>query len=361
MAFKIPSRRILVIKTRAIGDTVLLTGVLRVLREKKPYYKIDVLVRNPGGQLLECLPCVDRVICINEPKSAFDRATYWMRLVRRLREKRYEMVLNFHASVRTSFFAKMLRTEMVVVNNHDLKGRNWFSDLKVPGRGQVKSIIERDLDLLRAIGISSKASEAMPELRLNSLEEKEAEEKLSAMPKDKPRVFLGIGASRETKRWDPKHYATSAAELAKARDANFVIVTTKGDDAWMKTLHSELEKHAILKNRIHSFKNMKLRDVGAVLSRCDLYFGNDSGMKHIAAAYGLPTFTIFGPELPTEWHPYDITKHPYAFITGMACRTEGGKHWCSIPVCTKHAHKCMTETLPSQVVSKAIDLLDSAK
>ena len=49
MAFTSPARRILVIKTRAIGDTVLLSGTLRVLRAQKPYYKIDVLVENRVG------------------------------------------------------------------------------------------------------------------------------------------------------------------------------------------------------------------------------------------------------------------------------------------------------------------------
>src|SRR4051812_44537414 len=96
-------RHILVIKNRAIGDTVLMTGPLRLLRKHKPNYAIHVLVRAPAGQLLEGLPYVDRVISAMEPSGKVERLAYWMRLIKRLREEHYDFILNFHASFRTSF------------------------------------------------------------------------------------------------------------------------------------------------------------------------------------------------------------------------------------------------------------------
>ena len=356
MAFVAPSRRILVVKTRAIGDTVLLTGVLRVLREHKPHYKIDVLVRWPGGQLLEHLPYIDRVICVNEPKNGFERMAYWMRLVRRLRERRYEMVLNFHASPRTAFFAKLLRTQMVVANHHALKGRNWFSDIHVPGRGHVKSIIDRDLDVLRAIGIHCTPTEAMPKLCLSSDEISCAKLKLKTEG-DGPLVFLGIGGSRDTKRWPAEHFIEMARRLMNERRAHFVLATTKEDRNWIKDFHAHLEKVPDLKKKVLELSDLTLREVSAVVSICELYIGNDSGVKHIAVAHGLPTFTFFGPELPTEWHPYDVKKHPFEFIPDLDCRTESGKHWCSISVCDKHGHVCMKNSTPAKVFNKVVELL----
>lgn len=366
MAFKAPARRILVIKTRAIGDTVLLSGTLRVLRARKPYYKIDVLVRAPGGHLLECLPCVDRVICVTEPESGFERMLYWMRLIRRLRERRYEMVLNFHASRRTAFFAKLLRSQLLVSNNHDLKGHNWFSDVDVPGRGHVKSAIDRDLDVLRAIGIHVKPEEAAPEFHLNSIEKKwatdyfhdaEAAGKTGFITRHGPRIFLGIGGSRETKRWPPEYFAMLAERLAREHDACFVLVTVPEDEDWLQRFRALVCGDEKLKERVAFITGISLRHVGAVLSKCHLYVGNDYGVKHLAAAAGLSTFTFFGPELPSEWHPYDARKHPHAFIHGLACRTESGKHWCAIPTCPKHGHQCMRKIGPEDVYGKITALL----
>lgn len=362
LPFNLPTRRILVIKTRAIGDSVILTGTLRVLREQRPFHTIDVIARNPGGHLLEGLSFVDRVICISEPKSKIDRLAYWFRLVRRLRAKRYDMVLVFHSSVRTAFFAKLLRTQIVVANNHDLKSKNWFSDAEVPNRGQVKSIIDRDLDVLRAIGIDSTPENAMPEIKLNASEIKWAEKKIKDVGhfnKDHLFVFFGIGASRETKRWSPEKFIELAAMLSEKKNAVFVMVTVPEDQPWMHDFNKLLDAKPDLKKCFIILKNISLRHTAAVLSKCRIYIGNDSGVKHIAVALGLPTYTFFGPELPVEWHPYPVDRHPYSFVSGLDCRTENGQHWCSISVCRKHGHQCMKNVEINSVYEKVVQSLEN--
>ncbi len=63
----------------------------------------------------------------------------------------------------------------------------------------------------------------------------------------------------------------------------------------------------------------KSRDLAQLiqsLDECDRFIGNDSGPGHLAALLGLPTFTIFGPQLPERFAP----RHPQAsWIEGAAC------------------------------------------
>jgi ADP-heptose:LPS heptosyltransferase len=357
MAIKTKIRRILVIKNRAIGDTILMTGPLRLLRMNRPNHQIHVLVRSPAGELLENFPYVDRVISVAEPTNFIDRLAHWTRLVRRLREKRYELILNFHASFRTALTAKLLRSDCSVVNHHELRGRNWFSDLPVPGRGQVKSIIDRDLDLLRAIGISANVENAMPELTLTEAEKLEAAS-LFGKDRARPTIFLGVGASRETKRWPADHFATLVSRVALAfPEARFVLSTVPGDHAWVQDFLPRLLRAGVSQSRLLAFSGQRLRRTAMILSQCDLYVGNDSGMKHLAAALGVRTFTFFGPEAPLEWHPYDLGHHPYAFQANMPCRTESGRHWCSIPVCDRHGHRCMKELAPDAALEEITKVL----
>jgi heptosyltransferase-2 len=338
-------KRILVVKNRAIGDTVLLTGPLRILRKHYPNHQIHVLVRAPAGQLLEGLPYVDRVISAKEPKGKVDRLAYWMRLIRRLREQKYDFCLNFHASFRSSIMAKFLRTEICVANHHELEGRNWFSDLEVPGRGVVKPVIDRDLDLLRALGISATVGEAMPEIVLSEAEKRDAGKYFNNIQKS--RIFLGIGGSRETKRWIPERYIELMQKLVSVKDVDFVMTTINSDKRWLEQFYSCLGKEPELAKRVLRLENLTLREVAKVMSQCSTYIGNDSGLKHVAVALGLSSFTFFGPEAPLEWHPYRVDRHPYAYIDGLRCRTETGKHWCSIPVCKKHDQQCMRDiTIP---------------
>ncbi|MFZ2447040.1 MAG: glycosyltransferase family 9 protein [Syntrophobacteraceae bacterium] len=48
---------------------------------------------------------------------------------------------------------------------------------------------------------------------------------------------------------------------------------------------------------------LSLVRLAAVLSRCGLYIGSDSGVSHLAAAVGTPTVVIFGPTDPDVWAP----------------------------------------------------------
>ncbi len=358
MSFQAKVRRILVIKNRAIGDTILTTGPLRLLRRHFPQHQIHVMVRSPAGELLEGLPYVDRIISALEPKERIERVAYWMRLVRRLRAQRYEMVLNFHASFRTSLIAKLLRTDKCIANHHELKGRNWFSDLNVPGRGAVKSIIDRDLDVLRAIGIDANVSDAMPEIVLSPTELAEAAALFMGDTKGhRNRIFLGIGGSRETKRWPAHHYATLIHHLAKDQDARFVLSTVATDRHWLDGFWPLLQRDSLLEGRVRHFSSASLRQTAKIMSQCEVYVGNDSGLKHLAVALGLRTFTFFGPEAPLEWHPYETKSHRYAYLENMPCRIESGKHWCAIPVCNQHGHKCMQNLAPDQVWGDIEELL----
>jgi len=355
MGIHIEKKRILAIKNRAIGDTVLMTGALRLLRKHRPEYQIHVLVRSPAGELLENLPYIDRVISAIEPKDKIERMAYWSRLIKRLREKEYEMILNFHASFRTSLTAKFMRTKLCVANHHELNGRNWFSDVHVPGRGKVKPVIDRDLDLLRAIGIQAKVEDALPEIILSPLEQREASQLFSEKPASGSgtAVFIGIGASRETKRWPAEYFAEVARRLATEHDAHFTLATIDSDLKEVSRFWDEVNRieltHPGFRARFRHFHGLRLRDTAKIVSKCQVYIGNDSGLKHVAAALGLRTFTAFGPEAPLEWHPYPTKIHPYAFIDDLKCRTETGKHWCSIDICQQYNHRCMREITPDQV------------
>ena len=66
----------------------------------------------------------------------------------------------------------------------------------------------------------------------------------------------------------------------------------------------------------------------ALIDRAGVLFGNDSGPGHIAALCGVPTFTIFGPQLPEWFAPL----HPNAeWIEGQACPYKPCSDYCRFP------------------------------
>jgi ADP-heptose:LPS heptosyltransferase len=70
-------------------------------------------------------------------------------------------------------------------------------------------------------------------------------------------------------------------------------------------------------------ENLPLRSLAAVLSLCDAYIGNDSGVTHLAALTGIPTLAIFGPTDPVVWAPSGLKVRVVAGVAHCApCNRE---------------------------------------
>jgi hypothetical protein len=91
----------------------------------------------------------------------------------------------------------------------------------------------------------------------------------------------------------------------------------------------------------------RLGTVAALLSRCDIYLGNDSGLSHLAAALGVPTVTLFGPTDPTEWAPQG--RHVIVLSQRIPCSP------CSEPIRLNCTHRVCLSVLTPGVVIETLD------
>jgi ADP-heptose:LPS heptosyltransferase len=86
-----------------------------------------------------------------------------------------------------------------------------------------------------------------------------------------------------------------------------------------------------------------------VVDRAAVFIGNDSGPGHLAAFCGVPTFTIFGPQLP-EWFS---TLHPQTqSLEGKACPYKPCSDYCRFDV-----PYCMVNTTQEEVLEKVTGFL----
>jgi heptosyltransferase-3 len=113
---------------------------------------------------------------------------------------------------------------------------------------------------------------------------------LATLPADFLAVHPGSGSPR--KNWPADRFA----ELARRC----------GGDRWLLSLGpaDEAEAAALDGTAGASItRDLPPRRLGALLSAAGVYVGNDSGVTHLAAAYGVPTVALFGPTAPETWHP----------------------------------------------------------
>ncbi len=336
--------KILLAKRRALGDTVLLSSSVALLRKKFPRAEISVLVPGAFAPVLEGNP---------EIQNIFTFEMGWWQLQWRLRAERFDYFLQLHASPRSRWWSALAGAKHTHFHYQNKETEQAY--------GKHPHALEWDGFFFRTIfGPEIPLPAEPPKIFLNPEERALGEKFWWEKGVDPKRViFLGLGASRQTKRWLPTHFAELADLLRGRNDLIPALVVGPGEaeaffagqviDALRSRTLRPFQGGLQAKGDFLHLAGLSVRTLAQALSPLKAYVGNDSGPKHMAAALGVPTFTLFGPEDPVEWHPYERSQHPVFFLEGLPCRREDQGRWCGIAFCDQQSpekHRCMADLEP---------------
>ena len=346
--------KILVIKLRAMGDTILATAPLLELKKAYPSSKIQVLIPQAWASLFEGFTGIQRIWTYERKPSPTARARALARLAYQLRQEKFDAVINLHASPSSSLlaFATGARTRSIHFHGH--KHRNRYSTVQIPDKGQLKPIIERDMDTLRALGLNIPTGR-LPHVPLQMNEIQEAMDFITRIGLKPPILGISLGASRPTKIWPIERFARLSLDWAQKTQGSALVFSGPTEAHLQKHYLDALDQalrdsplpppaRVELRRRIITVHDLPLRKLAALLAQLSVLVGNDSGPRHLAVAVGTPTVTLFGPEHPFEWHPYPKDRHPYLFQESLPCRQDadpGMPPWCGLHECTTFQHQCM--------------------
>lgn len=331
--------KILAIKWRRLGDTVLWTSALQALQQHFPGAEVDLALPAEYDALFAADPNYKTRYLLKS-----DRA-HLRKLVAAWQNAKYDLVLGFHANPTTRALATSANAKTKILHHHSRNAHVFGSDLPVVHLGQVASATERDLNVVRTLGWDgvSPATHLIcpPHAKNRALENY----RLKAGTEPRKLIVLSPGASRLSKRWPLERYV----ELVKSfpTDQSIAVIAANESEFLGR---SEVLK--ALQSRASIFFTPQLEDAMGLLSLAQVYVGSDSGLKHVAAALGVPTVTLFGPESVGEWHPYSPDRHT-ALQVKVGCRTNDASDphfaWCGVEVCPLASHACLTLTFPDRV------------
>lgn len=354
MSFK----KILTVKKRSLGDTVLFTAALAQLTEVFPEAEVHALVPIEWSVLLNGFPGIQRVWSFPRKNLSLSSIFHFFFLLLKLRRQKFDVVINCHASVSSAFFIRCLGIPVRAIHFHDLKKKNHYSTVTIPGKGVVKPILERDMDVVRSLGISTPLNTIRsPRVFLSKLERERAESYIFQLRSQYrffgPILGMSLGASRLAKQWPISSFAQLAEHwCAQHLGGGVLVFSGPGEEKRAAQFHEYFSVHSeILKlpKEIQFVPVCTLRELAALFSFMSVWIGSDSGPKHVAAAVDTPTVTLFGPENPFEWHSYSSDKHVYHFIESLLCRKNtvlGAPPWCSLKNCNlplEKNHQCMNK------------------
>lgn len=290
-------------------------------------------------------PRVDRVIPVGRGLRSRWNA------VQALRDPEIQAIVNFHASPSSALLCRLSGAPLRAFHFHGFTDRNRFSNVEIPDKGVLKPITERDADALRALGPHFKELEFLP--KPSGILPKLSKATLVAEAESGNLLGLGLGASRATKIWPMKHFAGLAEQwLAGHAGGRVVAFYGPGEEELAKVFSAAI--HAEYRDQVRAVCARDVHELMRLVANCKVFVGNDSGPRHVAAALGVRTVTVFGPENPFEWHPYPQDRHPIVFHEGLKCRTNvapNGATWCGIAECTVEQHRCLADVTVKEVLS----------
>lgn len=288
-------RRVLLVRLRSIGDTVLSTPSLFALRRFLPDAEIDILVEDWVAPVLEAHPHVDNVVVL-ERGGLVSRA----RAARQIRSSDYDVVYNLHGGTTATFLTRAtgarhrvgLRTyQYAQLHNHQAP-----SPLLLWGQQKTHSV-EQQLALLGWTGVPvsdrPRTHLAVSPDAADAVNRRLAEAGLE----DRKIALIHPAAAFATKQWATENFARVAEALAERGFAP-VAIAAQNEHELLDTLLDQSSVHIV------AF-DLSLSEVAALAARSQIFVGNDSGIAHIAAAVSTPSVVIFGSSNVAHWRPWN--------------------------------------------------------
>lgn len=276
--------RLLVIRGGAIGDFILTLPALRLLRENFPGAQLEILgyehiIALAHGRFyaqsirsIEYGPMAGFFI----PRSdlAADLAEYFAS---------FQQVVSYLFDP-DGFFAANLRRAGV---------KNFLpAYVKIDDSQHAARQLAQPLEKL-ALFLED------PAARVHPSEEDRAFAREFLGASAQPVIALHPGSGGARKNWPAENWAALARQLAAhASRPRLLIVGGEADAAPLAALRSALAETPLLFARA-----LPLPQLAAVLERCRLFLGHDSGISHLAAAVEAPCLLLFGPTDPAVWAP----------------------------------------------------------
>ena len=299
-AFDTPSS-ILIIKPCCLGDVLMATPVIAALRQAFPRARVDFAVGGWARAMVENNPHLDGLVdCGPVGSGSHYSWREYLDLVRRIRAGGYEACFVLDRSPLISLLPYLGGVPQRV--GLDSRGRGFSLTVGVPVAGP-KHEAELYLDTVRAVGVEVNE----PRLEFYPTEEnrRHVAEMLRAAPQVPLVVIHPAGGSNpgmilSAKRWPPQRFAALADRLVEERSAQVFLVGGPDDGPIAAAI-----KDGMKQKSCDLMGQLTFGQLGALLERCDLFVGHDTGAMHLAVAVGAPVIAIFGPSDPQTYGPYN--------------------------------------------------------
>lgn len=327
--------KILILRFSSIGDIVLTTPVIRVIKTSLPDCELHFATKKEYSFILSENPYLNKTHLLENSL---------LQLAILLRREKFDLIIDLHHNLRTSFIKSICGAKSTTVNK--LNWKKWLlTNFKINTLPN-KHIVDRYIDCLKPLHLK------MDNLGLDYFIPEKDEVELSWLPEEFQNgyVALVIGAKKSTKRLPNNRLIELCDrinqpvvllggkddELNGEEIASFFKTNKDTRDEFFEGLKA-LNKKTIVFNAAGKFN---FNQSASLIKQASWVFTHDTGLMHVAAAFKKEIYSIWGSTIPEfGMYPYR-TKFVIFENKKIHCRP------CSkigYNQCPKGHFKCMNE------------------
>lgn len=275
--------RILIVLPGAIGDVVRALPLLGRIRHGRPEAHVGWVVEPPAAPVLEGHPWLDEAL-------VFQRRAGWVAVppfVRRLRAGGWDVALDLGRGIKSALLARASGAPVRLgFARADAREGSWLlATRRLRRQGVARSKLEQFLAFGDLLGLPP----APVAFRLEPTAEETAHAEALLAGLRRPVVAACVGSSCPARRWFPDRTAAVVSALGEQHGGSAVLLGTAADAPFGAAVARATR--GPVRDLIG---RTSLRQLVAVLARCALAFGPDSGALHLAAAVGTPVVSLWG-------------------------------------------------------------------
>lgn len=336
--------RILVCQQRQIGDVILATPLVRMLRDRYPRAEIHFFTEPKCAPVLKDNPDIARVWLVDKTQSLWGALRFYLAI----RHQRFDLVVSCQQLPRCNAVTLFSGARYRLVESAKWYNRLIYTHSSCMHGGYATKVKACALAPLGLEWNGERPYVHVPEpqqawaeswLRDNGFET--GDELITVDPTHKS----------DTRRWPAGHYARLIDLLLEQRpDLRFLLSYGPGEEDQTRAVYDACARkdRCIVPRAI-----MTLNHLAALQQQAVLHLGNCSAPRHLALAVGTPTFTLIGATNGASW-TYPGPDQTFTCLEDLPCR-------CNRDECADGTLACTYGLLPEAVAPQVLAHLDRCR
>ncbi|GAU09978.1 glycosyltransferase family 9 protein [Desulfoplanes formicivorans] len=333
-------KRILVCQLRQIGDVILTTPLIHLLKKRYQEACISVFTEKKCAPVLYNNPDITHIWELDKQQGMMQSlALYW-----KMARQHYDLVVDCQQLPRCRFATWLSRAKVRLTYQPPWYNRLFYTHWSKPVDGYAAKY---KTSFLAPLGINWNGEP--PRIYLTESENKWADSffKEHNLPRHGgPVLTLDPTHRRASRCWPAKHYTQLLRLLAhEMPDLTMILLYGPGEkrDVYEIAKQSEVPEQCIVSNNM-----LSLREMAAIIAKADLHVGNCSAPRHIAVAVDTPSLAILG-STSHAW-TFPAPEHTDIAIE-ISCQP------CNEDTCPRGTTECLNELRPETILKAIIDIL----